>query len=74
MVDIFGSVTKSTRVLKTLLSPRSVERGKAVAQVWGCMNTKATGTGKKSLNQVEHSIKIIEIKYPKESHSLVFIV
>ena len=26
----------------------------------------------KFLNQVEHSIMIAEIKYPKESHSLVF--
>ena len=28
----------------------------------------------KFLNQVEHSIKIAEIKYLKESHSLVFFV
>ena len=42
-----------------------MERGKAVA--------KACWDSEKFLNQVEHSIKIAEIKYPKESHSLVFL-
>ena len=34
---------------------------------------KGYWVSKKLLNQVEHNIKIAEIKYPKESHSLVFL-